>query len=721
MAVRALDGCRFAAAEVASSSSLSVAESQSRWSSAPRPDLPSGVLGKLDIDVAEVDGRSSFVEQLSSRQPDAPGSAGHDDDGTGQLDARTAAKRGGHSQGVRELQGVEGFDRHGLGEVGQAAPMHFVGVDLAWGDRKPTGLAVLDEDGHLLHVSAVRSDEEIATALAAYVEGPCLVAIDAPLVVTNATGNRPAEAALNRDFARYDAGAHPSNTGKPEFSGTPRGARVCALLGLDMDPRSGRKRRAIEVYPHPATVSLFRLGRTLKYKNKPGRSFEQLRGELLVLMGLVEGLVNADPRLVAGGLDQLDQQESCWVDLVAAVERATRKSELRVVEDQVDAIVCAYVAMYVARRPGDTTTYGDFETGYIVTPTLPHGLRPTSRGPGAVEVPEIAQDKVRTAVREYAARQPLLREAAEQYIALVTTILDDAGINYLSVTGRAKGVGSFATKAARTIDGELVFADPLGQIGDQIGVRVITYVQSDVDAVADLLDDQVVVHDDRDMGRETASEGRFGYASRHLMVGVDAVREAQPAYVALRGLRAQVQIRTVLQHAWAEFEHDIRYKGSIPDEHVQDFDRRFTLAAGLLELADREFSTIRDRLQLGVVESEESEESEDDDPRISARELAAFLAGQYADAGWSRTDHYSWISGLLLELGVTSLAELGDVLRALDGPALNERMEYRYPPGAVRRLDDALLAAFAERYVGLHGNAHREPLLRARLEKLGSG
>ena len=137
------------------------------------------------------------------------------------------------------------------------------------------------------------------------------------------------------------------------------------------------------------------------------------------------------------------------------------------------------------------------------------------------------------------------------------------------------------------------------EITDQIGVRVITYVHSDVQAVADLLDDQVVVHDDRDMGRETASEGRFGYASRHLLIGLDAAREDQPAHELLRGRLAQVQIRTVLQHAWAEFEHDIRYKGTIPDEHVPDFDRRFTLAAGLLELADREFSTIRDRLQAG--------------------------------------------------------------------------------------------------------------------------
>jgi predicted RNase H-like nuclease/ppGpp synthetase/RelA/SpoT-type nucleotidyltranferase len=593
--------------------------------------------------------------------------------------------------------------------------MHFVGVDLAWGDRKPTGLAVLDDDGRLRHVSASGTDDEIVATLAPYVDGDCLVAIDAPLIVTNPTGNRPAEAALNKDFARFDAGAHPSNTGKPEFREQPRGARIAARLGLDMNPRSGRARRAIEVYPHPATVALFRLGRTLKYKNKPGRDVEQLRSELIVLMGLLEGLATADPPLLLDG-NTSDRRgtASDWEALRAAVEAAGRKSGLRVVEDQVDAVVCAYVALVATRRPELTTTYGDFETGYIVTPTLPGDLEPTPRGPRIA--PE-SKDPAGSAVREYAELQPELRLAADQFVALVTSILDDAGINYLSVTGRAKSVASFADKAARTVDGKKSFTDPLRQITDQIGVRVITYVHSDVQAVADLLGDQVVVHDDRDMGRETASEGRFGYASRHLLVGLDPGREHQPAHEPMRGRTAQVQIRTVLQHAWAEFEHDIRYKGTIPDEHVPDFDRRFTLAAGLLELADREFSTIRDRLQTEMTGP--NPEPQDDDPRISPRELAAFLAGLYADAGWSRTDHYAWISGLLLELGITSLAELGDALRQVDAEALTERMDYRYSPGAVRRLDDALLWAYGDAYVELRGNAHRVPLLRARLEKMG--
>ena len=580
--------------------------------------------------------------------------------------------------------------------------MFHIGVDLAWGLKRPTGLAVLDEDGRLVHVSAVGTDDEILAGLAPYAEGACLVGFDAPLIVRNAEGNRPAEAALNKDFARFDAGAHPSNTGKPELV-APRGAALTKRLGLDLNPLSGRDRRAIEVYPHPATVSLFGLGRTLKYKNKPGRDLELLRSELLTLIGLLEGLGGARP--------SLDLSGPAWEALRAAVETATRKSELRVVEDQVDAVVCAYVARFADSRPEDTTTYGTLDEGYIVVPTLPGDLEPTPRAPRRRALPA-------DPVREYSQLHPTLVAAGEQAVALVTGILDDAGINYLSVTGRTKTVASFAEKARRTnAQGKPLFVDPLRDIGDQLGVRVITYVHSDVSAVADLLGDQVVVHDDRDMGQETAQEGRFGYASRHLQIGLDAVREGQPAYAELAGRIAQVQIRTVLQHAWAEFEHDIRYKGSIPEEHASDFDRRFTLAAGLLELADQEFSTIRERLRTGPTPAGPAAVP-DEDPRIDPRELAAFLAGQYAEAGWSRTDHYAWISGLLLELGITGLDELAEVLRAGDSEAILAAMGYRYPPGAVRRLDDALLAAYGSAYVGLSGNAHRTAALQTRLEKL---
>ncbi len=587
--------------------------------------------------------------------------------------------------------------------VGHADQVYFAGLDLAWGTRSPTGVAVLDEGGVLQHLSAVKTDDEIVAALAPYVREGLVVGIDAPLVVANETGNRSAERDLNKDFAPFQAGAHPANLGNPAFRDGTRGASVCAQLGLSMDPESRGPRRAIEVYPHPATIAFFELGRTLKYKNKQGRSLQQLQEQLRMLMRLLESLSSRTPTL------QL-VSHSGWRDLVAVVEMATSKAALRVAEDQVDAVVCAYVSFFREHRPDEVSTYGDLANGYIVTPTLPPGLAPSPRAPRV----EQRVDVVRDATTIYAADFPAVAIAATNATDIVVGILDDAGLNYLSVTGRAKSVASFAEKAGRTADGLPLFTDPLAQIGDVVGLRVITYVHSDVASVAELLATEAVVIEDRDMGEAVAREGGFGYASRHLQIRLTAAE--QKLHPAIGGRQIQVQIRTVLQHAWAEFEHDIRYKGTIPDQHRADFDRRFTLAAGLLELADEQFSTIRQRLQDEV--REPAVAGADNDPRISPRELAAFLAGEYGDASWSRPEHYDWIAGLVLELGITSLAELAEAIRAVDSVTIEARMGYRNRAGAVRRLDDALLVHYGARYIGLHGNTHRVDRLRTRLTKM---
>src|SRR6201999_4631956 len=99
-----------------------------------------------------------------------------------------------------------------------------------------TGVAVVDARGRLVQVGAFRDDADVLAAVKPYVQEDCLVAFDAPLVVTNPTGQRPAEAAFNRDFRRYEAGAHPVNTGKPEFADGPRAARLARALDLVMDP-----------------------------------------------------------------------------------------------------------------------------------------------------------------------------------------------------------------------------------------------------------------------------------------------------------------------------------------------------------------------------------------------------------------------------------------------------------------------------------------------------
>lgn len=224
-------------------------------------------------------------------------------------------------------------------------------------------MAVLDPTGALRHVGAASDDSSVLAQLEPYLGGDCVVAIDAPLVVVNASGNRPCEAALNRDFRRFDAGAHPANTGLAWFADGGRGARLCTALDLNLDPLSQAPRRALEVYPHAASIVLFGLNRTLKYKQKAGRDFDQLRSELLRLIGFIEKLGTATPSAEVAGCPQ-------WIALRQSVLAATRKSQLRRAEDPVDAVLCAYIAWYATERPRDVAIYGEVATGCIVTPAL---------------------------------------------------------------------------------------------------------------------------------------------------------------------------------------------------------------------------------------------------------------------------------------------------------------------------------------------------------------
>jgi predicted RNase H-like nuclease len=280
--------------------------------------------------------------------------------------------------------------------------MYFVGLDLAWGENNQTGVAAIDAHGRLLHVGAAGDDESIAAAVAPYVAGDCLVAIDAPLIVPNSDGARPCEQELNADFAKFDAGARPASNDKPEFK-HPRGARLADALGLELDPAATSNRRAIEVFPNPATIVLFGLDKTLKYRRG---DFDVRQTELLKLMTCIEGLDSATPRLRAN-------RSVGWVELRRRVEAATRPGQLDRDESPVDALLSAYVALYWYDRPEDVTIYGDVAGGYIVTPALPAGRTPPPPPAAPPPRPKAEEDiAIRLTVAE-ARLAELARELAE--------------------------------------------------------------------------------------------------------------------------------------------------------------------------------------------------------------------------------------------------------------------------------------------------------------------
>src|SRR4030095_2332576 len=92
--------------------------------------------------------------------------------------------------------------------------MRFVGIDLAWGGRRPSGLAALDPDGRVVDEGWGTTDDDILGFLAARAAGGAVVARDAPLGGTNPAGTRrPCEAEVQRHYGRVGAGPYPTNLG----------------------------------------------------------------------------------------------------------------------------------------------------------------------------------------------------------------------------------------------------------------------------------------------------------------------------------------------------------------------------------------------------------------------------------------------------------------------------------------------------------------------------
>ncbi len=248
----------------------------------------------------------------------------------------------------------------------------YLGLDLAWSERNPSGLAVGvgAPDGARMTLPPCRlvTTADIVQTIRRLVgDQPAILAVDAPLIVRNETGRRQAEAELAAAFRRYDAGPHPANRRLLRRYGALRGEELLTALaddGFRYAPTidAGMTGRYIvEVFPHPATIVLFDLPRILKYKPRPGRSLNERRAELARYLSLLAGLAQADPPLygadtVFAGLT-LDQ---CG------------PAALKAIEDCADALICAYIALYGHRwGAARGRSFGSAAEGAIFTPYWP--------------------------------------------------------------------------------------------------------------------------------------------------------------------------------------------------------------------------------------------------------------------------------------------------------------------------------------------------------------
>jgi ppGpp synthetase/RelA/SpoT-type nucleotidyltranferase len=157
------------------------------------------------------------------------------------------------------------------------------------------------------------------------------------------------------------------------------------------------------------------------------------------------------------------------------------------------------------------------------------------------------------------------------------------------IIARAKTIDRFLAKAAKVVEGIPKYSDPLNQIQDQIGARIVTFYLSDVGRVSEAIEKYYRPVEAKALVPESESE--FGYFGMHyiLLVPADVIdpeleQDIVPEFF-------ELQIKTLFQHAWSEAEHDLGYKpGSKP--LTADEKRRLAFTAAQAWGADRMFDEL---------------------------------------------------------------------------------------------------------------------------------
>ena len=268
-----------------------------------------------------------------------------------------------------------GFSRKGDCPGGLGC-LKFVGIDLAWGEHKPSGVAVIEADGSIARASAQpRTNNEIFQFAALDASDGAVVAIDAPLTVRNTGKCRPVEQQLTDIFWPYDAGPFPANLSNPAFQ---PGARIARLLerleGKSFVQRTSpvqrqEQRTLIEVFPSPAQVILFpgqnRLQhlhcKGLRCKPKRDRPWAEVHSQWEIYRARLRSLQYGNPAVKFAP----EVNHQIGIEIIQYTG-----SKYKQFDDLLDGIFCAYLAYYFWYWGSDRSwVIGDLETGCVTLPT----------------------------------------------------------------------------------------------------------------------------------------------------------------------------------------------------------------------------------------------------------------------------------------------------------------------------------------------------------------
>lgn len=265
---------------------------------------------------------------------------------------------------------------------------------------------------------------------------------------------------------------------------------------------------------------------------------------------------------------------------------------------------------------------------------------------------------------KFKSRATLLERLLVEALYALKVALEQAAIKYHSLPSRVKSPESFLEKVKRREAREAEEVqradwDPLKEVQDIVGLRVVCLFLSDVERIATVVRNtfQVLSEDNKIEGTEVSS---FGYMSVHF-VAVMKAEYSGPRYDNIADWPFEIQVRTIAMDAWANVSHHLDYKRDrdVPAELRKDF---YALS-GLFYVADRHFEMFysqsnqsrREMKELfqDAVSSDQKEKQE-----LNLDTLAAYLATKFPERQQSPSKDVSSLLSSLLKSGYTTIGEI---------------------------------------------------------------
>jgi len=196
-----------------------------------------------------------------------------------------------------------------------------------------------------------------------------------------------------------------------------------------------------------------------------------------------------------------------------------------------------------------------------------------------------------TILNDFDSKRELYNNFETKIVILIKELLHD-NVEYHHISSRVKDHQSLEKKIEKKERKYL----SIDEVTDVVGCRIISFFEDDVDKIVNILQGEFNVDINNSVNKKEMIEPeKFGYVSYHIVCSINDKRLELAEYKRYKGLKFEIQIRSILQHAWAEIEHDLGYKSS--SDVPKEIRRKFSRIAGLLETADENFCEIKQSLE----------------------------------------------------------------------------------------------------------------------------